>query len=268
MKLEIVGVSFSYDGRPVLENVTMSVDEGNVVSLVGPNGSGKTTLLKCINKILKPKKGTVLVEERDIREIKLKELAKLLGYVPQTPTYSFSFTVFDTVLLGRRPYINWSISPKDKEIVSQALALMGIEDLALRYLNELSGGERQKVIIARALSQEPQVLLLDEPTSNLDIKHQLEVLGIIRSVVKEKRIVAVIAIHNLNLAFRFSDKVILLHKGRIHDAGEPAKVLTKENIRTVYGVEVEINNSEIGIPYIIPIAPVNKGGHLLWENFL
>ncbi|RJS83904.1 ABC transporter ATP-binding protein [Candidatus Bathyarchaeota archaeon] len=255
MKLEIRGVNFSYDSRPVLEDVTMSVDEGNVVSLVGPNGSGKTTLLKCINKILKPKKGVVLVEEKDVREMKLKELAKLLGYVPQISVSSFPSTVFDTVLLGRRPYINWSVSPKDREIASQTLALMGIEDLALRHLNELSGGERQKVIIARALAQEPQVILLDEPTSNLDIKHQLEVLGIIRSVVKKKRIAALIAIHDLNLASRFSDKIILLHKGKIYDAGEPAKVLTQENIRIVYGVEVEINNS--GTPYIIPLTPVN-----------
>jgi len=264
MKLEIVGVGFSYGSRPVLEDVTMSVNEGDVVSLVGPNGAGKTTLLKCINRILKPRKGVVLIEKRDIREMKLRELAKLLGYVPQISAHSFPFTVFDTVLLGRRPYVNWSVSLKDKEIVSQTLALMGIEDLALRQLNELSGGERQKVIIARALAQEPQVLLLDEPTSNLDIKHQLEVLGIIRSVIKEKRIAAIIAIHDLNLASRFSDKVILLHKGRIYDAGEPAKVFTRENIRTVYGVDVEIVNVEInnnsGIPYIIPITPVTKEG--------
>ncbi len=267
MKLEIVGVSFSYGSRPALEDVTMNVGEGDVVSLVGPNGSGKTTLLKCINKILKPKKGVVLVGERNVREMKLKELAKLIGYVPQIPTRSFSFTVFDAVLLGRRPYINWSVGPKDKEIVSQVLTLMGIEDLAPRYLNELSGGERQKVIIARALAQEPRVLLLDEPTSNLDIKRQLEVLGIIRSVVKEKRIAAVIAIHDLNLASRFSDKIILLYRGRIYDAGEPTKVLTKDNIRTVYGVDVEINNNS-GIPYIVPIAPVIRRGGRSFEKTL
>jgi len=267
MKLEIRGVGFSYDSRPVLEDVTMSVDKGNVVSLVGPNGSGKTTLLKCINKILKPNKGVVLVEERDVREMKLKELAKLIGYVPQTSTNSFPSTVFDTVLLGRRPYVNWSVSSKDREIVARTLTLMGIEDLALRHLNELSGGERQKVIIARALAQEPQVILLDEPTSNLDIKHQLEVLGIIRSVVEEKEIAAVIAIHDLNLASRFSDKIILLHKGRIYDVGEPAKVLTQENIKTVYGVDVEIYNDS-GIPYIVPVRPVKTREEdlLLWRN--
>ena len=267
MKLEIRGVSFSYNSRPALDNVTINVAEGNLLSLVGPNGSGKTTLLRCIDKILKPKKGVILVNGKDTRKIKLKELARLLGYVPQVTMSSFPSTVFDTVLLGRRPYVTWGVSPKDKEIVSQTLALMGIEELAFRHINELSGGERQKVIIARALAQEPQVLLLDEPTSNLDIKHQLEVLGIIKSVVEERGIVAVIAIHDLNLASRFSDKIVLLHKGRIYDVGEPAKVLTQENIRTVYGVDVEINNDS-GIPYIVPVRPVKtKEEDLpLWRN--
>ena len=267
MKLEIRGVSFSYNSIPALEDITMNVTQRMVVSIVGPNGSGKTTLLRCINKILKPKKGVVLIEEKDTREIKLRELAKLIGYVPQTTASSFSTTVFDTVLLGRRPYVNWGVSPRDKTIVSNVISLMGLEDLALRRLNELSGGERQKVIIARALAQEPQVLLLDEPTSDLDIKHQLEVLGIIRSIVKEKGIAAVIAIHDLNLASRFSDKIVLLHKGRIYDVGEPAKVLTQENIRTVYGVDVEINNDS-GIPYIVPVRPVKTKEEdlLLWRN--
>jgi len=267
MKLEVRGVSFSYSSRPALEDVTVKVAEGEVLGLVGPNGSGKTTLLRCINNILKPKKGVVLIEEKDTRNIKLRELAKLIGYVPQVTTSSFPSTVFDIVLLGRRPYVTWGVSSRDKEIVSQILSLMGIEDLALRRLNELSGGERQKVIIARALAQEPQVLLLDEPTSNLDIKHQLEVLGIIRSVVKQKAIAAVIAIHDLNLASRFSDKIVLLYKGRIYDAGEPAKVLTQENIKTVYGVDVEIYNNS-GIPYIVPVRPVQTKEEdlLLWRN--
>jgi iron complex transport system ATP-binding protein len=255
MKLKINGMSFSYGSRPALADVTMSVDGGEVVSLVGPNGSGKTTLIKCINRILKPKGGTVLVEEKDVGKIKLKGLARLLAYVPQSAAHSFPSTVFDTVLLGRRPYVNWGISPRDKEVVSQMLSLMELEEMALRQFNELSGGERQKVLIARALAQEPQVLLLDEPTSNLDLKHQLEVLGIVRSIVKEKGIAAVMAIHDLNLAARFSDKLIFLDKGRIYDAGEPAQVLTQENIRRVYGVEAIISKNS-GHPHIIPLAPV------------
>jgi len=255
MKLKIEGVSFSYGSRTALARVTMSVEEGEIVSLVGPNGSGKTTLIKCINRILKPKRGTVLVEKRDVGKVKLRELAELLGYVPQSAGHVFPSTVFDTVLLGRRPYVNWGISPRDKEVVSQMLSLMGLEEMALRQFNELSGGERQKVLIARALAQEPQILLLDEPTSNLDLRHQLEVLGIVRSIVKEKGIAAVMAIHDLNLAARFSDKLIFLDNGKIHDVGEPAKVLTQENIKSVYGVEAVISEDS-GIPHIIPIAPV------------
>ena len=254
IKLEVRGVSFSYGSRPALKNITLSINKGEVVSLVGPNGSGKTTLIKCINKVLKPKQGTILIEERDTKKIKLKGLSRLLGYVPQSAAHFFPSTVFDIVLLGRKPYVNWSISPRDKEIVSQMLSLMGLEGMALRQFNELSGGERQKALIARALAQEPQVLLLDEPTSNLDLRHQLEVLGIIKSVAKRKEIVAIMAMHDLNLASRFSDKIIFLNKGKIHDAGEPRGVLTRENIRRVYGVDVIISEDS-GNPHIIPICP-------------
>lgn len=255
MKLVVKGVSFSYGSWPVLDGVTLEVGEGEMMSLVGPNGSGKTTLLKCINRILKPKRGTVLVEGKDAGRIKLQGLARLLAYVPQSAVHTFPSTVFDVVLLGRRPYITWGVSPQDKEIVSQILSLMGLEGMALRQFNELSGGERQRVLIARALAQEPQVLLLDEPTSNLDLRHQLEVLDIVRSIVREKGITAVMAIHDLNLAARFSDKLAFLFKGKIYAAGEPAAVLTEENVRDVYGVEA-IVSKDSGIPYVVPLGPV------------
>ena len=259
MKIEVKDITFSYNSRPVLEGVTLKAAGGNVSSLVGPNGSGKTTLIKCINRILKPRLGTVLVEKKDVGKVKLRELAKLLGYVPQSASHVFPSTVFDAVLLGRRPYVNWGVSPRDKEVVSCMLSLMGLEEMALRQFNQLSGGERQKVLIARALAQEPQVLLLDEPTSNLDLRHQLEVLGIVRSIVDERGIAAIMAIHDLNLASRFSDQLIFLDKGRIYDAGEPAQVLTQENIRNVYGVEAIVSKNS-GYPHIIPIAPVPTTG--------
>ncbi len=255
MKLEIKGVSFSYGSRPALEDVTMSIGDGEIVSLVGPNGSGKTTLLKCLNRILKLQKGTVLVEGEDISKLKLKELAKLLSYVPQSVGRSFPSTVFEIVLIGRKPYVDWSVSSRDKEIVSNILSLLGLKDMALRQSNELSGGEYQKVLIARALAQEPQVLLLDEPTSNLDLKHQLDVLNLITSIVKEKNIAAVMAMHDLNLASRFSDKMIFLNGGKIYDAGKPETVLTERNIRKVYGVEAIVNENA-GYLHIIPIASV------------
>ena len=258
MKLEIKGVSFGYGSMPALEDVTMSLEDGEIVSLVGPNGSGKTTLLKCINMILKFQKGTVLVEERDISKLKLKELAKLLSYVPQSAGRSFPSTVFEIVLIGRKPYVDWSVSSRDKEIVSNILSLMGLKEMALRQSNELSGGEYQKVLIARALAQEPQVLLLDEPTSNLDLKHQLDVLNLITSIVKKKNIAAVMAMHDLNLASRFSNKMIFLNGGKIYDAGKPEKVLTERNIRKVYGVEAIVNKNA-GYFHVTPIASISEG---------
>lgn len=258
MKLEIKGVSFGYGSMPALEEVTMSLGDGEIVSLVGPNGSGKTTLLKCINMILKFQKGTVLVEEKDISKLKLKELAKLLSYVPQSAGRSFPSTVFEIVLIGRKPYVDWSVSSRDKEIVSNILSLMGLKEMALRQSNELSGGEYQKVLIARALAQEPQVLLLDEPTSNLDLKHQLDVLNLITSIVKKKNIAAVMAMHDLNLASRFSNKMIFLNGGKIYDAGKPEKVLTERNIRKVYGVEAIVNKNA-GYFHVTPIASISEG---------
>ena len=257
MKLEIKGVSFGYGSMPALEDVTMSLGDGEIVSLVGPNGSGKTTLLKCINMILKFQKGTVLVEEKDISKLKLKELAKLLSYVPQSAGRSFPSTVFEIVLIGRKPYVDWSVSSRDKEIVSNILSLMGLKEMALRQSNELSGGEYQKVLIARALAQEPQVLLLDEPTSNLDLKHQLDVLNLITSIVKKKNIAAVMAMHDLNLASRFSNKMIFLNGGKIYDAGKPEKVLTERNIRKVYGVEAIVNKNA-GYFHVTPIASISE----------
>lgn len=251
MRLEIKGVCFNYGSKKALDDVTITIDEGEVVSIVGPNGSGKSTLLKCINKILKPQ-GAILVDGKNIQEVKLRKLAKILGYVPQSVNSSFPSTVFDSILLGRRPYVNWSVSPRDVEIASNFISLMGLKEMALRQTNELSGGERQKVFIARALAQEPEILLLDEPTSNLDMKHQLEVLNIVKSIARKRKMAVVMAIHDLNLAAQFSDKLIFLKNGKIFDAGKPEDVITVENIRKIYGVDVDIINNS-GCLHIIPI---------------
>jgi len=256
MKLDVKGVSFNYGSRCALEDITMSIGGGELVSLVGPNGSGKTTLLKCVNRILKLRKGTVLVEGQDVSKLRPKELAKLLGYVGQGVGRFFPSTVFEIVLIGRKPHVNWNVSSKDKKIVLDILTLMGMEEMALRPSNELSGGEFQKVQIARALAQEPEILLLDEPTSNLDLKHQLDVLNLLSSIVRGRKMVAVMAMHDLNLASRFSSKMIFLNGGRIYDAGEPGTVLTPENIRSVYDVEAEVVNQNGRRPYIIPIRSV------------
>jgi len=212
-------------------------------------------LLRCILKILKPKAGVILIDSRDTNKMKAKEIANLLGYVPQGGEDAFSLTVFDAVLVGRRPHLSWKASEEDMEIVSQALTLMGIEEFAFRYLNELSGGEKQKALIARAIAQEPELLLLDEPTSNLDLRHQLEVMEIILDLVRQKGISVIMTMHDLNLASRYSDKIVMLNSGKIFAAGAPKSVFTQKNIESVYGVEVVVSY-ESGQPNLIPIKPI------------
>ncbi|MCX8150004.1 MAG: ABC transporter ATP-binding protein [Candidatus Bathyarchaeota archaeon] len=257
MNITVQGVTFFYRSTPSLTEVNVDIHESEVLGMIGPNGSGKTTLLKCINKILEPKQGRILLEGKHLKKMSRLEVAKHIGYVPQSTVNNPSaLSVFDVVLMGRRPHFTWQNSEKDTEKTWEALKTLKIEHLALRDFYELSGGEQQRVLIARSLAQEAKVLLLDEPTSNLDIKYQLEVMNLTRKLVAKQRLAAVVAIHDLNLASRFCDKVVMMKNGRVYAAGKTHDVLTPENISSVYGVEVVINyNKEI--PYIIPIEPLN-----------
>jgi iron complex transport system ATP-binding protein len=259
LNLTVNRLSFKYDGVQVLKDVNLDVKLGEMLSIVGPNGSGKSTLLKCINRILKTQQNTVLIDGEDASKLKLKELSKIMGYVPQNSTNTFPFTVFDIVLMGRKPYIHWSLSERDTEIVAEMLDFIGIGELAMRHYNELSGGEQQKVIIARALSQQPQILLLDEPTSSLDIKHQLEILCILKSLAKTKHCSVIVAMHDLNLAGRFSDRMLMLKQGCIFTVGTPEAVLTEENIESVYGVKTRVTNSVLGKPQVTPLISEFNG---------
>ena len=263
LKLTINKLSFTYTGIQVLKDVEMEVGLGEILSIVGPNGSGKSTLLKCINRILKTQQNTVLIDGKDTSEVTLKELSKIMGYVPQSSTSTFPFTVFDVVLMGRKPYIHWNLSERDNEIVAEMLDFLGIGELAMRYFNELSGGEQQKVIMARALAQQPQILLLDEPTSSLDIKHQLEILGMLKSLTQSKERSVIVSMHDLNLASRFSDRMIMLKQGKIFASGTPESVLTEANIETVYGVSCKVTDSILGKPQVVPmISETSEVKHL------
>lgn len=255
LKLVINKLCFNYASIPVLKDIEFAVEAGEILSMVGPNGSGKSTLLRCINRILKTRQNTVLIDGKDVSKLNLKELSRIMGYVPQVSTSMFPFTVFDVVLMGRKPYIHWSLSERDYEIVAETLDFLGIKELAMRHFNELSGGEQQKVIIARALAQEPQVLLLDEPTSSLDIKHQLEILLILKCLAQNRRCSVIMAMHDLNLASRFSDRILMLKKGCIFAAGTPETVLTEVNISAVYGVKACVTNSVVDRPQITPLIP-------------
>ena len=256
MKLKVKDMEFSYTSVPVLTDVCLELAQSEMLGIVGPNGAGKSTLIRCIDRILNPQRGSILLDGEEIRHMSRMELAKKLGYIPQSASQVFPATVFDAVLMGRRPHIGWRSSEKDNEKVLDVLQMLNIEDLAMRDINEISGGQQQRVFIARALAQEPDVLLLDEPTSNLDIQHQLEVMEIIKDLVAEKGISAIMAVHDLNLASRYTDQLLIMKGGKVFDAGDPRDVLTPENIRSIYGVEAEIINRNGGRPYIMPIRSV------------
>ncbi len=250
MELKIKDVSFSYSSVPVLHDVSFELGGNELVSILGPNGVGKSTLIHCINKILAPTSGTVLIDGKDVSEIKLKELAKQIGYVPYSANDSFPLSVIDTVMIGRHPHSKWGTLDKDLDIVYDTLRMLGISHLAMRPFNELSAGQHQKVMLARGLVQEPEILLLDEPTSNLDVRHQLDVTKMLKRLSREKNILIVMISHDINIAAKYSDKIILMHKGSVFDMGEPNKVITAENLRTVYGVTAEITKDD-DAPHVI-----------------
>ncbi len=252
MKIKIDDVCVNYGKHKALQNVSFDVQPGEVLSIVGPNGSGKSTLIKCIAQIMKPTSGCIYVDGRDVSKIDLNEVAKLIGYVPQNFHYLFYSTVMETVLLGRKPHIKWRIAQSDLDIVQNSLDDMNISDKADKFMDELSGGEKQKVYIARTLAQQPQLYLLDEPTSNLDLKHQIEVLEITKRLTKSQGASMIVALHDLNLAMKYSDKVAMLEKGKLYAYGKPEDVLTVDNIDTVYDVEALILDSVYG-KYIVPV---------------
>ncbi|MHB8279992.1 MAG: ABC transporter ATP-binding protein [Candidatus Humimicrobiaceae bacterium] len=257
MSLEVRNLSFGYKSNmPIFQNIDFIIESGKVLSLIGPNGSGKTTLLKCLNRVLVPSTGEVLVNGCSMKKVKTKELATYLGYVPQNTGSSFSLSVVDAVFLGRTPHVNFKLDERDREIVFRTISRLGLNDLAFRMLNELSGGERQRVFLARALAQEPQVLLLDEPTSNLDLRNQIETLEIVRDIARERNISVIMAIHDLNLAIRYSDRAIMMKKGTIIAEGDCKDVITVENIGEIYQVEVVVNY-EAGIPVVVPMRVKN-----------
>lgn len=254
MRIETESVSQKYGNMPVLHDISFTADAGEVVALLGPNGSGKSTLIKTIADILPPASGRVLIDGADASAIDPIDRAKLIGYVPQYFHYTPFTTVLDTVLIGRRPYMSWSVTDEDLAVVDKSLATMHVTDLAGRFVNELSGGQRQRVFIARTLAQQPAFYLFDEPTSSLDLRHQLETVATMQNIVHEERSCMIIALHDLNLALRYTDKVVMLKDGRVYSCGTPEKVLTEDAVRDVYGVYAEIVENAHG-RFILSYAP-------------
>lgn len=250
MILSVKGIHFSYSSVNILKNVSFEMNPGQILGVLGVNGAGKSTLLKCLNRILRPQMGTVLLSETEILNLKRNEIAKRIGYVPQRYDQE-SLTIFDAVLLGRKPHMKWGPTSHDISVVENVLHLMGLGDYSLRPVRTLSGGQAQKVVIARALAQEPDVLLLDEPTSNLDVRNQLEVMGLVTDAVKHRGVCAMIAIHDLNLALRFADTVLFLKQGQVY-AIENRESITPKVIQEVYGVTALIKEVA-GHSVVVPL---------------
>jgi iron complex transport system ATP-binding protein len=257
--LNVQGLFFGYKNESILEDVAIQLNKGEVLSIVGPNGTGKTTLLKCIVGVARPKLGTISIDGKNTDQMTRRDLARCISYVPQSAPSKFPVTVFDAVLMGRRPYITWKPSKKDLEIVAAIIASMNLQDVALRDFDQLSGGQKQKVLLARAVAQETDYLLLDEPTSNLDLRHQIEVMEMISNMVMANGVAAILAMHDLNLASRFSHRMVMLNGGRLFCDGKPEQVMTEENIKIVYGVEARVSLNG-GYPFVLPTRKANRKG--------
>ena len=237
--MEVKNLSFHYKGCPeVLKNVSFPIEPGQFLAVLGNNGVGKSTLLKCFNHILKPDSGEVLLDGVDLLKQSGRDVAKQVAFVSQSAPNT-QMTVHDVVMLGRRPYMKWGFTEQDHNIVHDAMHRLDVEDMRGRFLSQLSGGEKQKVMLARALAQQPKVLLLDEPTSALDIQNQYQVLKMVRDICHRDQIIAVVVIHDLNLALRFCDRFLLLKDGQVYRQGGRS-ILDREALREVYGVDAKV----------------------------
>lgn len=235
-------VEFTYgDGTVVLQKVGLELKGSEILGILGPNGSGKTTFVKCLNRILTPAQGSILLNGEETRAMKRKDVARKMGFVPQTSESDIaSPLVYDVVMMGRRPHMTWQYTEDDDRRVWEIMSEFDVAHLASKHFNELSSGQTQRVLIARAVAQDAEVLLLDEPTSNLDVRYQMEVMNIIRGIVDSRDVSACAIIHDLDLAMKYCDKVVLLNDGAIVSAGTPLEALTPDTIRDVYGVEAHI----------------------------
>ena len=236
--IEVRELRFAYGKREVLRNVSLTAESGQCVAILGNNGSGKSTLITCIDRIRIPSSGQILLDGRDISAMSRTELARKVAYMPQKTEIS-RMTVFDCLLMGRKPYIQWTARQEDLDICEQMLQKVGMGAERLRYVDELSGGEMQKVILARALVQQPDLLLLDEPTSSLDPRNQYEMMELVHSVVHDSALTALVVLHDLNVALRYCDRFFLMKEGTGYCCGD-ASVMTGENIAAVYGIRAEV----------------------------
>ena len=242
MTLEVRGLKYTYGKYLVLDGVDLPIVDGEVIGILGPNGCGKTTLLKNLNKNLEPTGGCVMLDGESMADLSKKEIAREVAVVPQTNEIRFAFTVRDIVAMGRMPFQGMMGAPsgKDERIVDEAIRRTGLSKHVDRHINTMSGGERQRVIIARAIAQTPKYLLMDEPTLHLDISMQFDALNLVHKLSRETGLTVVIVSHDLGMVARYCDRIVMIHDHKVHCVGTPEEVLTPENMRTVFNVDAEL----------------------------
>ncbi len=250
--IELSNINFSYNVKNVLQDINLIIETGEFIGIIGPNGAGKSTILRIVAGILKKFSGSLRIMGRDIKTIRQRELAQIVGFVPQETHFQHNYLVEDIISMGRYPYLEpfQHFKKEDIETVEWAIAKSGLNELRKRPVNSISSGERQMVVIGRALVQKPQILLLDEPTSHLDIQHQVAIMKLLKDL-NQHGMTIVIVNHDLNVASQFCEKLVLLHRGRIYKIGTPEMIIDKELLMDVYGVETEvIIHPEKNIPQI------------------
>ena len=256
--LQAEDLDFSYYDGLVLRGVCLELRPSDLVGLLGPNGSGKTTLLRALSGVVAPKRGRVLLHGRDLRRLPRRQLARQVAVVPQALQTPFGFSAYEMVMLGRTPHVRPLVGPRmpDRQVVADTMRLTGTWELAARPFGELSGGEQQRVIVAMALAQEPEILLLDEPVVHLDISHQVEILELIRGLNRARGLTVLAAMHDLNLAALYFDRLILLDQGRLVAQGTPGEVLEEERIRHVFGAAVQVQRHPTRCtPHVVLLPP-------------
>ncbi|MCR3956468.1 MAG: heme ABC transporter ATP-binding protein [Gudongella sp.] len=260
MSVSAKNLVFGYSSTPVIRDVSFQVDKGEFISILGPNGSGKSTLLKTINGLYIPSSGRIELMGENIERYKRRDIARRISLVPQDTSLQFEFTVEEVVTMGRHPFKGRfeKEDERDRKLIYEAMEMTNTFDIRDRLITEISGGERQRVYIAKALAQNTEIILLDEPTSHLDINHQIDILNLLRRMNQEKGITIILVIHDINLATRFSDRILLLKKGSIISQGTPEDVITTENILNAYGMRAAVErNRYTGHISVIPLE-VNK----------
>ncbi len=257
--IELEAVTFSYDETPVVDGLSLTIQDGELVGLIGPNGAGKTTIIRLVAGTVEPDQGAVRVEGDEVSRLSSKAVSQRVAVVPQRSELSFDFQVSDVVLMGRHPYRSKldAATPADRDRVDTALELTGTSDLAERPFSAISGGERKRVLFARAIAQDTPNLLLDEPTASLDINHQIEVFSLAADFVADE-IAVLAAVHDLDIAARFCDRLVLVHEGEVLASGSPEAVLTPSRLKQAYGIETEVITHPVtGAPTVIP-APTES----------